>query len=126
MVSRADSIKSEKQQAKAGMNLFLILKDYIDSMLSEQQGRKAFILDEETLGKFCSPNLLSAAIVSMVYSRTQILQKEVFFFELINNIPSEKLTHLKAIVFVRCTDENVKLICQHLHKPTFLSYNLCK
>jgi hypothetical protein len=62
----------------------------------------------------------------MVYSRTQILQKEVFFFELINNIPQEKLTHLKAIVFVRCTDENVKLICQHLQQPTFLSYNLCK
>ena len=52
MVSRADSIKSEKQQDKAGMNLFSILKDYIDSMLSEQQGRKALILDEETLGKF--------------------------------------------------------------------------
>jgi hypothetical protein len=52
MVSRADSIKSEKQQAKTGMNLFSILKDYIDSMLSEQQGRKALILDEETLGKF--------------------------------------------------------------------------
>jgi len=54
MVSRADSIKSEKQQTKPGMNLFSILKDYIDSMLSEQQGRKALILDEETLGKLFS------------------------------------------------------------------------
>jgi hypothetical protein len=62
----------------------------------------------------------------MVYSRTQILQKEVFFFELIDRIPREKLTHLKAIVFVRCTDENERLICDHLQDPTFLSYNLCK
>jgi hypothetical protein len=53
MVSRVDSVtKPEKQGTKTGMNLFSILKDYIDSMLSEQQGRKALILDEETLSKF--------------------------------------------------------------------------
>lgn len=53
MVSKiADSsLKAEKQFVKQGMNLFSILKDYIDNMLSEQQGRKALILDEETLSK---------------------------------------------------------------------------
>jgi hypothetical protein len=35
MVSRADQNRAEKQATKAGMNLFSILKDYIDSMLSE-------------------------------------------------------------------------------------------
>ena len=48
----------------------------------------------------------------MIYSRTQILQKEVFFIDVIDNIPAEKLMHLKAIFFVRCTDENVAKICQ--------------
>ena len=53
MLSKSDSKlnKSEVQKTKSGMNLFSILKDYIDSMLSEQQGRKALILDEETLSK---------------------------------------------------------------------------
>jgi len=32
--------------------------------------------------------------------------------------------HLKAIVFVRCTDENVQKICNELRNPTFSSYNL--
>jgi hypothetical protein len=42
---------SRTEAAKPGMNLVSILKDYVDSMLSEQQGRKALILDEETLSK---------------------------------------------------------------------------
>ena len=62
----------------------------------------------------------------MIYSRTQILQKEVFFIDVIDNVPQEKLMHLKAIFFVRCTDENVQKICRQLQNPTFSSYNLCK
>lgn len=62
----------------------------------------------------------------MVYSRTQILQKEVFFIETIDNIPSEKLMHLKAVFFVRCSEQNIKLICQQLKEPIFSSYYLCK
>lgn len=46
----------------------------------------------------------------MVFSRTDILQKEVLFIETIENLPKEKLTHLKGIFFVRCSEENVKLI----------------
>jgi len=34
------------------MNLYEIMKDYVESMLSEQPGRKALILDRQTLGKF--------------------------------------------------------------------------
>jgi len=34
------------------MNLIDIVKDYVDNMLSEVQGRKALILDKETLSKF--------------------------------------------------------------------------
>ena len=48
MVTR---VSDKSNEAKKGMNLFGILKDYIDNMLSEQQGRKALILDEETLSK---------------------------------------------------------------------------
>lgn len=71
-------------------------------------GRKALILDKETLSKFSSNRFV--VILSMVYSRTQILQKEVYFIETLDNLPNEKLLHLKAILFVRCSDTNIKLI----------------
>jgi len=43
--------------------------------------------------------LNSVEILSMVYSRTEILQKEVFFIDTLDNLPEEKLLHLKAVVF---------------------------
>lgn len=59
------------------MNLVEALKDYIDGMVVgwPGPGRKALILDKETLSK----NILNLfnqhilVILSMVYSRTQIL-----------------------------------------------------
>ena len=96
-----------------GLNLIDIVKDYIDNMLVETSGRKALILDKETLN-----------IVSLVYSRTTILQKEVFYIEIIDNIPQEKLTHLKAIFFLRCNEDNVQKICRELNDPKFSQYSL--
>ena len=49
------------------MNLIEVAKDYVENMLAETQGRKALIVDQGTL-----------MMVSLVYSRTAILQKEVF------------------------------------------------
>jgi hypothetical protein len=34
-----------------GLNLYTIVKNYIDGMLSELQGRKALIMDKDTLSK---------------------------------------------------------------------------
>lgn len=62
----------------------------------------------------------------MVYSRTQILQKEVFFIDTIENIPTEKLLHLKAVFFVRGTEDNITKICKSLRDPVFSNYYLCK
>lgn len=42
-------------------------------------------------------------IVSMVYAQSEILQKEVFLFELLSNPGREAMKHLTAICFVRPT-----------------------
>jgi len=75
-------------------------------MLGEMAGRKALIMDKDTLSKRDRVNA-RLGIVSLVYSRTQILQKEVFFIDTIDKIPEEKLTHLKAVFFCRPTEETV-------------------
>ena len=64
--------------------------------------------------------------MSIAYSKTQILQKEVFYIETIDKIQPEKLTHLKAIFCLRATDENVAKICAELEDPKFSHYHLCK
>ena len=42
-------------------------------------------------------------IVSLVYTQSEILQKEVYLLERVSNSSREVMTHLKAIVFVRPT-----------------------
>jgi hypothetical protein len=53
------------------MNLVEVVKDYIDGMVMQWpgSGRKALILDSETLCKSLPTNM-DAVILSMVYSRT--------------------------------------------------------
>ena len=43
----------------------------------------------------------------MVYSQSEILQKEVYLFELISNHGRETMKHLNAICFLRPTQVNI-------------------
>ena len=54
-------------------DLIMVAKDYIENMLKDTSGRKALIMDQETLN-----------MVSLVFSRTAILQKEVFLISTID------------------------------------------
>lgn len=73
------------------------IHDYITKIISIS-GRKALILDEETVG-----------IVSMVYSQSDILSKEVYLVEQLSQFTKSKqqsitaMHHLKAIIFCRPT-----------------------
>ncbi|CAF1600224.1 unnamed protein product, partial [Didymodactylos carnosus] len=72
---------------------------------------KGLVMDKET-----------AAIVSMVYAQSEILQKEVFLFERID-IPGQKsLKHLSCICFVRPTEENIQALARELRDPKYGSY----
>ena len=51
--SQPTSQVTKAQPPKGGVNLIEILKDYVENMLLECQGRKALILDQATLGKYC-------------------------------------------------------------------------
>ena len=63
--------------------------------------------------------------MSLVYSQSQILQKEVYLFERLDSEGRELMAHLKAIVFVRPTPENCQLLDQELRKPKYGEYHLC-
>ena len=45
MVQQVNPAAEPSLPPKPGMNLHEIMKDYVESMLSEQPGRKALILD---------------------------------------------------------------------------------
>uniref|UniRef100_A0A8C4RSZ0 Uncharacterized protein n=1 Tax=Erpetoichthys calabaricus TaxID=27687 RepID=A0A8C4RSZ0_ERPCA len=75
------------------MNVILAVKQYVSKMIeSSGPGMKVLLMDKET-----------TSIVSMVYTQSEILQKEVYLFERIDSQNRENMKHLKAICFLRPT-----------------------
>ncbi|CAJ2667580.1 vacuolar sorting-associated protein 45 [Trifolium pratense] len=90
-------------------------RDYINRILQDISGMKVLILDSQTV-----------SIVSVVYSQSELLQKEVFLVELVDSISksSEPMSHLKAIYFLRPTAENIQYMRRQLASPRFGEYHL--
>lgn len=62
----------------------------------------------------------------MVYSQSEILQREVYLFERIDMISeSETMKYLKCIVFLRPTKENITLLSRELRNPRYGVYYIC-
>ncbi|XP_078062963.1 vacuolar protein sorting-associated protein 45 [Mustelus asterias] len=91
------------------MNVVLAVKQYVSKMIEESgPGMKVLLMDKET-----------TSIISMVYTQSEILQKEVYLFERIDSTNRETMKHLKAICFLRPTKENVEYLIQELRRPKY-------
>lgn len=67
------------------------------------------------------------SIISMAFSQSDMLQREVYLFERIDSGRSnERMKYLKCIVFIRPTKQNIQLLAQELRSPKYGSYFLCK
>ncbi|XP_068027166.1 LOW QUALITY PROTEIN: vacuolar protein sorting-associated protein 45, partial [Melanerpes formicivorus] len=94
------------------MNAVLAVKQYVSKMIEDSgPGMKVLLMDRETTG-----------MVSMVYTQSEILQKEVYLFERLDSANREAMKHLKAICYLRPTKENVELLVQELRRPKYSLY----
>lgn len=95
------------------MNVIQAVKMYITKMTEESgPGMKVILMDKET-----------TSIVSMVYSQSEILQKEVYLFERIDSHAKwDNMKHMKCIVFIRPTSENIALLSRELRDPKYGVY----
>ena len=106
-------LRGGKNPSEVSMNCAKAVYEYCQKMVQSISGMKVLLLDAETAG-----------IISMVYSQTEILEQEVFLVERIDMPHRDKMTHLKAIVFVRPTQENFSLLQAELKDPKYSSYYL--
>ncbi|KAH7682796.1 vacuolar protein sorting-associated protein 45 [Dioscorea alata] len=95
------------------MVLISLTRDYIGRMLQDISGMKVLVLDSHTV-----------SIVSVVYSQSMLLQKEVYLVELVDSMSKESMTHLKAVYFLRPTLENIQHLRRQLTNPRFGEYHL--
>ena len=101
-----------KSNAPAG-SLISAQRSYIDKMLSNVNDMKVLLLDDET-----------TQMVSMIYSQTDILKRQVFLTDKLFNTRTERMMHLKALVYVRPTDDNIRLLTKELSNPKYKEYHL--
>lgn len=74
----------------------------------------------------CCPSL-QTSVVSMAYSQSEMLQKEVYLFERIDAPRStERMKYMKCLVFIRPHKTNVGLLSAELKAPKYGSYYICK
>eukprot|EP01006_Ploeotia_vitrea_P019601 TRINITY_DN51813_c0_g1_i1.p1 TRINITY_DN51813_c0_g1~~TRINITY_DN51813_c0_g1_i1.p1 ORF type:complete len:627 (-),score=93.29 TRINITY_DN51813_c0_g1_i1:1333-3156(-) len=99
------------------MDAIKAAQNYINRIVTDVGGLKALLLDDETMG-----------MISLVYSRTTILEKEVFLIDRLDNDKREKMPHLKCVVFVRPTQRNITLLEKELKvaqsKARYTEYHL--
>ncbi|GFP80203.1 vacuolar protein sorting-associated protein 45 homolog [Phtheirospermum japonicum] len=97
------------------MVMVTAVRDYVNRMLHDISGMKVLILDSQTV-----------SIVSVAYSQSELLQKEVFLVELVDSISKSKepMSHLKAVYFLRPTSENIQLMRRQMATPRFGEYHL--
>ncbi|ERL86007.1 hypothetical protein D910_03421 [Dendroctonus ponderosae] len=97
------------------MNVIGAVKAYVDKMTDESEpGMKVLLMDKET-----------TSVISMVYSQSEIQQKEVFLLERIdspNYANSTGLRYLKCLAFLRPTQRNIELLCSELRNPKYGAY----
>eukprot|EP00927_Polykrikos_kofoidii_P028644 TRINITY_DN24961_c0_g1_i1.p1 TRINITY_DN24961_c0_g1~~TRINITY_DN24961_c0_g1_i1.p1 ORF type:complete len:588 (-),score=109.07 TRINITY_DN24961_c0_g1_i1:645-2408(-) len=89
------------------------VQEYIQEMVERVSGMKVLIVDVETVG-----------IISMVYSQSELLQHEIFRVDRVDVDQTEKMRHMKAICFLRPTDQNFILLTQMLKDPCYFEYHL--
>ena len=62
----------------------------------------------------------------MVYAQSEILQKEVYLFEQIDKTgTASAMKHMKCVVFLRPSKENIDLLASELKAPRYGIYYIC-
>ncbi|MFH4977828.1 hypothetical protein AB6A40_004537 [Gnathostoma spinigerum] len=95
------------------MDIVTAARQYISEMIRlAGPGIKVLLMDKET-----------TSTVSCVYSQSDVMQKEVYLFERIDSgVVREPIKHLKCIVFIRPTKENIQLLKEELRSPCYSQY----
>ncbi|TPX57222.1 hypothetical protein PhCBS80983_g03998 [Powellomyces hirtus] len=88
------------------MDVTKAVQNYLNKMITEVTGMKVLLMDAET-----------TSIISMVMTQTQLLQREVYLIDRVDNTQREKMRHLKCICFVRPTGESVQALVEELRDP---------
>ena len=77
----------------------------------EEKGLKILLLDDEV-----------KSMISMSFSFTAMLKKDLYLVDQVHNAERKKQGHLKALVYIRPTEANITALCAELRSPLYAEY----
>ncbi|KAL7669761.1 hypothetical protein ACOME3_004708 [Neoechinorhynchus agilis] len=97
------------------MDLLKTVRSYVINMLKVpgENVMKVLLMDAETIG-----------MISIAFLQSELVKKQVFLFESMDNQSAEKLPYLSCVCFLRPTETNVIRLCAELLNPRYGSYYL--
>lgn len=95
------------------MDVIKAIQNYTNKMISDTSGMKVLLLDPET-----------TSIISIVTTQSDLLSREVYLIDRIDNPRRDKMKHLKCICFLRPTPESVQWLVEELRDPCYGDYYL--
>ncbi|ELP85626.1 vacuolar protein sorting-associated protein, putative [Entamoeba invadens IP1] len=95
------------------MNTVVALQEYLTYTFDETPGMKALIVDSDTI-----------PVVSVLFSMTEIIQKEVYLVQQLSDPTRDSLPHLNAVCLLRPSKENMELLKNELSAPKYGKYYL--
>jgi len=96
-----------------GLDVVAAVRSYLITMLDSAPGMKVILLDQDTMG-----------VLSLAFTHSEILEREVYLFERLDHPSREHMPHLKAICLLRPDDHNVGLLAQELSSPKYGEYHV--
>ena len=96
-------------------SLITTIKDYFSAMISSAPGIKALVLDCET-----------STMIALAITQSEILNNDIYLIKRIEGRHDGHMDHLKAIYFIRPTEENLFLLEKQLKSKAYGSFYICK
>ncbi|KAJ3109675.1 vacuolar protein sorting-associated protein 45 [Phlyctochytrium planicorne] len=106
------------------------VQNYLNKMIQEVSGMKVLLLDAQTVSLLSLNHRLITSIdhktpiISVVVTQSQLLSREIYLVDRLDNRQRDKMRHLKCIVFARPTPESIQALVEELREPSYGDYYL--
>lgn len=101
------------------IDLYKVSWDYVDQILGKPDNStdgssiRVLILDNNT-----------SSIISLVSTQSDLLKREIYLVDRLENLDRDKLRNLKCILFLKPTDMTITYLSNEIVNPKYSNYNI--
>lgn len=95
------------------MDVFRIVREYVDRMIPADGSMKVLLLDPETV-----------PVLSTAYTQTLLLERGVFLVDQVGNSARQPMKAMRAVIFVRPTRSSLAAVAEEIKAARYSSYTL--